>query len=256
MAALSTAVAELEIVRPADQLPFHSGLPGGGPQPARARSVRRWLWIAAILIVGCLAYGRVVTDYFVMDDFELLTRASRTPWWGAFHAWESREGVPCYWLAPENPNPERSPEYFRPLEGLVYWGNYHAWGMWALPYHLFALLLNLGICLLVFRIARHFIRRIEFAGIAALLFAAHPAHVEVVQWVAALSDPLAALFSLLAFDAWMTQRSDARGRWSVGMSLGCFGLALLCKESAVMVPALLLLAEMWVPRKSPAPKWR
>src|SRR2546422_257727 len=99
-----------------------------------------------------------------MDDFELLTRASRTPWWAAF------------------------------------------------------------------------------AGIAAILFAAHPAHVEVVQWVAALSDPLAALFSLLSFDAWMVYRSGAPGRWRLGMSLGCFGLALLCKESAVMLPALLLLA--------------
>src|SRR5262249_50099988 len=92
-----------------------AGTEGGAPDPPhtapeRSRSRRapcrlgrpgaqRWLWGAAILLVGCLTYGRVVTDYFVMDDFELLTRASRTPWWGAFRAWESREGVPGYWLA-------------------------------------------------------------------------------------------------------------------------------------------------------------
>ena len=35
----------------------------------------------------------------------------------------------------------------------------------------------------------------------------------------------------------------------------CFGLALLCKESAVMLPAILLLAALLVPRKQPAPKW-
>src|SRR5262245_38959250 len=78
------------------------------PQPPllekQQAAARLRLWQSAVLIAGCLAYARVVGDYFVMDDFQLLERASRTPWWGAFRAWPSFEGLSYYWLAPLGTN--------------------------------------------------------------------------------------------------------------------------------------------------------
>jgi hypothetical protein len=178
----------------------------------------------------------------VLDDFQLLERASRTAWWDAFRPWPSYEGLAYYWLAPLGTNPAREPAYFRPLEQLIYWANYGLWGMRPLAYHLAGLALHLTIALLVFRVARRFTRRLAFAGLAGLLFAVHPAHAEAVQWVAALSDPLVTLFALLAFDAWFTPGGGGRAR-----ALGFYGLALLCKESAVTLPVLLLLGCLLLP---------
>jgi hypothetical protein len=205
---------------------------GGGKLP-------RWLPVAAILLAGCVAYARVLGDYFVMDDFQLLERASRTPWWAAFRSWPSFEGLPYFWMAPLGTNPAREPAYFRPLEELVYWSNYRLWGTWPLPYHLFSLLLHLAVALLVYRVARRFTPRAGFAALAGVLFALHPVHAEAVQWVAAISDPLAALFVLLALDGWL--RGPTSGSWIRGAApLACYGLALLCKESAIVLPFLLL----------------
>lgn len=198
----------------------------------------------AIAIVCVLAFGRVLGDYFVMDDFQLLERVSRTRWWESFRSWPSFEGLDYYWLAPLDTNPAREPAYFRPLQDLTYWLIFHSWRMNPMPYHLVSLLLHIAISLLVFRIALRLCTVPAFAALAGLLFAAHPAHTEAVQWVAALSDPLATLFVLLAFQSWLSaQSSEAPGRaarWKTAGSLMAYGFALLCKESAVALPVLLL----------------
>src|SRR5207245_1319866 len=81
--------------RPAPGAPAREDLaPLRAPRPAPAP----WLYPAFIVLAGCLAYLRVLGDYFVLDDFQLLDRASRVPWWSAFRPWPSFEGLAYYWL--------------------------------------------------------------------------------------------------------------------------------------------------------------
>jgi Tfp pilus assembly protein PilF len=101
-------------------------------------------------------------------------------------------------------------------------------------------LLHAAVCLLLFACLR---RRIPeaAAGAAALLFAVLPVHAEAVSYVTSRSELLAAL-SLLG--CWWSV-GGARGKPRLAAGLLCFAAGLLSKESAVVIPAFLLL-EDWV----------
>ena len=112
---------------------------------------------------------------------------------------------------------------------------------------------------LVFRIAELLLDDRPMAFVAALIFGLHPAHVENVAWISGVSDPLMACFLLGSF--WAFQRSRepraasreqphdekggigllaARGsKLEAAMSLALFALALLSKETAIVLPVLI-----------------
>jgi tetratricopeptide (TPR) repeat protein len=137
--------------------------------------------------------------------------------------------------------------YYRPVVHLIYMADYHIFGLNPWGYHLSKLLLHAGSTLLVFLIASTIIKRhmnggsdteapqfyIPFA--AALLFAIHPVHTECVT--IATAEVSFALFFLLSFYLYLS--SD--GVWGVGLiaSTLFFFLAMLCKETALTLPALI-----------------
>ena len=79
------------------------------------------------------------------------------------------------------------------------------------------------------------------AGLAALAFALTPKAPSIaVLWISARGELLVALFSLASIAAWIMW--SRRGRaWWLAAALAAYGLALLSKETATLLPALLLL---------------
>ncbi len=80
---------------------------------------------------------------------------------------------------------------------------------------------------------------------AALLFAAHPLHVESVAWVSERKDVLSAFFfllSILAYLGYATRRDKAL---PYALTLILFVLALLSKPMAVTLPVVLLLLDYY-----------
>ena len=80
---------------------------------------------------------------------------------------------------------------------------------------------------------------------AAGFFAVHEGHQEAVMWFSAINELLQFFFGGLALLLWM------RGRRWLALSLICFALALISKESAVVFLALFGLALMGRPRSCP-----
>ena len=81
---------------------------------------------------------------------------------------------------------------------------------------------------------------LSFALLAAAVFATHPIHSEAVDWIAASPD--LACGALYFCGLWAFLKGEASGRrswWLV--SAAVFFLALLSKEMAITLPALLLL---------------
>ena len=116
---------------------------------------------------------------------------------------------------------------YRPLTGLVYAVGWALWGSQPVGFHL----LNLALWVLTALAVDAFARRHLTDGTAlatTLLFLAHPAHCEVVDHVTGLADLLS---SLLLFVALLVPRWKA---------LLLFFLALLAKESAAVLPGLLV----------------
>ncbi len=98
----------------------------------------------------------------------------------------------------------------------------------------------------------------------AALFAAHPAHVESVAWVAERKDVLSSFFCLLAIWAYVryTENLKLPGshfKSSRALALAFFTLALMAKPMAVTLPFVLLLLDFWPlgrARGLDGPTWR
>ncbi|MCC6277964.1 MAG: tetratricopeptide repeat protein, partial [Oligoflexia bacterium] len=71
----------------------------------------------------------------------------------------------------------------------------------------------------------------------ALLFAIHPLKVESVSWVTQRKDMLLGVFSFLSMLSWVRGKKE--------FAMAAFGLALLSKPTAVVIPCVFLLFDVW-----------
>lgn len=129
--------------------------------------------------------------------------------------------------------------YFRPLYLASYWVEMQVWGLSPSFPHLTNLLLASLTAALVVILTRRYTHDPRLAALAGILFAIHPYHIENVAWIAGRSDAMCAVFVLLGallYDRW---RETSRGVPIA--ALLSFEAALLSKESAIVLPAFLVL---------------
>jgi len=139
--------------------------------------------------------------------------------------------------------------YYRPLVLLSYsfcWKLFkdNPWG-----YHLFNLLVHLGVVLLFFFLAQRILGKP--ALLASAIFAFHPAHSEAVCWIPARTDLLAGFFVLFAWVLWL-KREEKQGlkKIIIYLGVGLFYLAgLFSKEMAITLPAFLFIYDWWQERE-------
>jgi hypothetical protein len=139
---------------------------------------------------------------------------------------------------------------FRPLFMTSLWIDLELWGASPGPMHLVNLALIAAAAALVCVLAGRYTGDARLATGAALLFALHPYHVENAAWVAARADPLFAVPFLLA--AWAYDRWRMRSRGIPVLSILLFEAALLAKETAVVLPVLLVLIGLVDRRRRPS----
>lgn len=145
---------------------------------------------------------------------------------------------------------------FRPITSLLYRTEWLA-GLGNVGlYHLTSILLHAAATWLVFVLARRFGAAKWVAFGAALLFGAHPVHVEAVAYVSGRPDLLATLFALasllLATSAPVCAPGGCRN-WRVWPAYGLFALAALSEEVALVTPFVLVLLDRVA---SPPRTWR
>ena len=140
--------------------------------------------------------------------------------------------------------------YYRPLMHLIFMATYYVYGLKPWGFHLVNILFHAGISALVFTIILWLFKNLRPAGpstyllpsfMAALLFATHPIHTEVVAWVSAIPELSYTFFYLLSFYLYM--RSTSGDRLSTGgyiLSVASFFLAVFCKEPALTLPGILI----------------
>jgi hypothetical protein len=114
---------------------------------------------------------------------------------------------------------------------------------WARSAQARALNVALHACVIAmaFLVSRLVLQSVFAAGVATLTFALTPkAPAIAVLWISARGELLMALFSLAAVAAWIMWTRKGR-TWWLAAALGAYGLALLSKETATLLPLLLLL---------------
>ncbi|MBZ0167269.1 MAG: glycosyltransferase family 39 protein, partial [Candidatus Omnitrophica bacterium] len=126
--------------------------------------------------------------------------------------------------------------YYRPLVLVSFMVEYHLFGLRAFFYNMNNLLLHIANAFLGFLIVASLLKDRRLAFLSAALFVLHPAHWEAVSNIPGRSILLCSFFFLLAVHLFIKGEQDQRTGVSTTGAVACFGLALLSKESAVMLP--------------------
>lgn len=190
------------------------------------------------VLLAVATYATSIGAGFVWDDTTLVLADARL---------RSLEGVGEI-LASDffaGADGERGYGYYRPVVTLTYMADLAVFGPRPAGFHVTNVALHALVCLVVYALGAALLRRRDAACVAACLFAVHAVHAESVVWISGRTDLLATLFSLLSWLAHARAR-DAAGS-PVGLrvaSLACFAVALCSKESAVVLPLLVLVDEL------------
>jgi len=147
--------------------------------------------------------------------------------------------------------------YYRPLVSLSFMVEHHFFGLNPFYYNLTNLLLHVAIAVLVFLVMDMVLESRGAAVGAGVLFAVHPIHWEAVGNIPGRAVILSVLFTLLAFYYFCLARRrpekcDSRMPtvFLYGLSVLFFVSGLLAKESAAMLPVVLL-AYLFLVEKRP-----
>ncbi len=145
---------------------------------------------------------------------------------------------------------------FQPIRVLSYAVDYHFWKLNPEGYRitniLFYILTSIMVYLTLLHLSKHFREKAlpdshgRVAIFGALLFAAHPVHVEAVTWLSARKEVLQGFFFFLAFYAYLRGRGEDGSKriFYLALVFASFLLAVLSKPSAVVFPGVILLYEI------------
>lgn len=202
--------------------------PGAGaPTPARLG-----LWIVLAVALASSVTG--VLNGFTYDDIPIIVDnvAVHELQWPWTYLGES------YW------GNVRGNSLYRPVTVLAYALQWAVGDGSPLPFHVANIALYLATAAAVFVLARELLGA-TWGAVAAAFWAAHPVHVEAVGNVVGQSEMLTAIPLLFAVTLYL--RARQAGALDVRTTLiiaGLYALALLTKEHGIVLPGLLVAAEL------------
>jgi tetratricopeptide (TPR) repeat protein len=213
-----------------------SDAPGGsGPT-----IFRQHILLIAVLAATAIVYAVTLQFGFVYDDLGQIVTNPAVQSWRYF---------PDYFRA--NVWMQQTPvgNYYRPVFLTWLLLNHTLFGLHPAWWHLTTVLAHLGATALVFLLALRLTSDRKIAAVSALLFGLHPVHLESVAWISGVTDVLLALFLIPAFLAYLNFRErEHGGRW-LAVSVGLYALALLTKETGVVLPALIAAYHLLCPEE-------
>jgi len=245
---------------------------GAGPSamdatPAVDPRAARWTWrllapIAISLLIAMAFMPALSAGFVHWDDDDLLFTQT---------TYQQLTGESLRWMFTTS-----YAGHFQPLTWLTYAMDYRVWGHAVFGYHLTNVLLHLFTAVGVYFVSRRLLAHgpgspasrasrdvVLAAAFAATLFAVHPLRAESVAWIAERRDVLSGLFYVLAVLAYVRYAESGGSQARV---FGCRGerrlsllnylaaiafclLSLLAKASAVMLPFVLLILDVFPLRR-------
>lgn len=199
----------------------------------KMRSLRQFVILGLFLLAGFIAFATIINSYFLSDDFAQIGKVlagDLSVVWGKEHG-----------------------GFFRPLFVLSYLIDTRIWGTSPLGFHLTNIIFHSLNAFLTFKLTRRLIEGLTLTvetknaitiG-AGALFLLHPSHTEAVSWISGRADLMATFFclaSLLCYIAYARNKSVPQ----LALSLSCFALALLAKESAICLPFLVAVTAVFM----------
>lgn len=223
--------------------PDHGALQPGTRQTPRHRGPAlsgraAAVTLCLILAIVFLAYFNTLWFQFVHDDrFQILGNSWLRSW----------KYLPRYFAADvwAFEHPVVRGTFYRPVFLLWFRLQYVVFGLHPWGWHLCTVLCHTGVTLLVYCVAVRLLADRLAALFAALIFGLHPAHAEGVAWVSGVTEPLFAVFLLASYLCYLNKRRDpTHAQIYLTASLVLYGLACLSKETALVLPLVIVACEI------------
>ncbi len=204
----------------------------------RQSSPQKWLPLAAVVLVAVLATAAGLGNRFAQDDVLLIEEHFLLHDLGN---WRAILAAP-YWPPPH------TDALYRPVASLLHALQYTIGGGSPAVFRVVSIILYALASLAVLAFARRLLHPAAALGVA-LLFAAHPVHVETTALGVNQGEILVALLAAVMVTRYLDRRREGDGHLSTGDWLqlgGLYLIASLTKESGMVIPALLLATEFCV----------
>lgn len=195
-----------------------------------ARRAMAWLALGLVLATTAATYRGALDNGFVWDDGHTIV---------ANHAIESLAFVGRWFSSADATSTLRDANY-RPVLVASYAVDYAIWGRNPSGYHATNLLIHLGVVVLVFLLARRLWGGVSAALWASGIAALHPLNGEAINYLSARSSSLSAFFILAAVWVHDTRSRGGAGWGRIAAALTLGLAALGTKETAVVLPLLLI----------------
>ncbi len=146
--------------------------------------------------------------------------------------------------------------YYRPLLNLSLMLDMQVGGILPFIYHLTNILIHILVAFLIFRLFVSLKYQRALAWFLAAIFMVHPVLTQAVAWIPGRNDSLLALFVLAAFNLFLEFKEKPKPLYYIGYLI-CFLLALFSKETAALLPVLIIIYFSFVERTkiSKTDKW-
>ena len=193
------------------------------------KGIRPFLWIAAVgfaVYAATLSFGIVHLDdsRYILDNYPF-----------------NRDFQNILTAFKQNINyPSGSSAYYRPLQAITHIIDAQFGGTNPFFYHVTNIILHVTASLALFLFLLKMGLKKDLALFLALIFTAHPSLVGAVAWIPGRIDSLLAIFVLLSFIFFVQYRQTKKTGYLAG-HVACFALALFTKESAVVLPPILII---------------
>jgi len=180
-----------------------------------------------ILLLSFLLYLPALHNGFVVDDTSLVIQ---NPY---IKSWKYLPEI----LTKDTWNISDPANYWRPVFSLSLALDYSLWGLNPMGFHLTCIVFHAINTVLLYLLGKK-LQDSTSAGFASLLFALHPIQAHTVDVISTRGDLLAAFFTLLSLQAFFSKKT-------IPFAIA-FMLALLSKETSMVLPFALLLARIIV----------
>ncbi|MGE5280116.1 MAG: tetratricopeptide repeat protein [Deltaproteobacteria bacterium] len=208
---------------------------------------RKKIFLAALLIVclGAAAYANAPRGAFLWDDASLVEK-------NAFI--RSASHIPQIFATNVGAGAGNDYRFYRPLQVLTYLLEYPLSKTNPAGYHIGNILWHILSALALFWLLNILFGDYLLALIASALFVVHPVHTEAVTYISGLADPLSTAFMLLTLVLYFRSLDGRRFSLFLPVLLS-YACALLSRENALILPALLLFLHFALRRPVPWPRF-
>ena len=198
--------------------------------------------VLAFVAVGFALYANAFNNQMFWDDNDSILNNLYVHDWGYFLKYFTENLIAGAGFFSN---------FWRPMLLTVFSLEWHLWGGWPLGYHFVSTAFHIANAILIFRILHTLFQKYRVAILTALVFLVHPLQTESVTYIAGMADPLSVFFILLGILFFLKFRASSVTPWKSRfylLSLIMYALALMSKETAIIMPALLIISDFFLDR--------